>query len=216
MAKEKLPRFSTPEGEFKYPWILTPNTKFNSDGEYQLTLILDGEKAEKLIAKINAVVDEKFNAVYNEASAKVRKNLKKQYPYAPEYIVNEEGEEEETGRTEFKFKRAAKVASKKTGKTYEFRVDVFDKFNRKLAENTQVWSGSTGIVNYSMRDYYIPATGLVGVKLQLNAVQIKTLVQGGGGTADAYGFVAEEYEDYDDNMDDLSPVPFVDDDDAMF
>lgn len=213
MAKEKLPRFSTPEGEMKYPWILTPNTKFNPDGEYQLTLILDGDKADKLIAKINAVVDEKFNAVYNEASAKVRKNLKKQYPYASEYIVNEEGEEEETGRTEFKFKQAVKVTSKKTGKTYELRVDVFDKFNRKLAENTQVWSGSTGIVNYSMRDYYIPATGLVGVKLQLNAVQIKTLVQGGGGTAEAYGFEAEEMddsEDFDAPEDQNSPA--VDDD----
>ena len=189
MAKEKLKRYNAPYGLLKYPWIVKPNTKFNPDGVFQCKLVLPQDKAKGLIELINGATDTYFNEVYNSTKKKDQGKLFKKYPYNAEY----DSEEVETGNIEFKFKCAKRVTTT-DGKEYTFKVNVFDKYNAPIPEDTFIATGSKGIINFSMRNYFVVATGMVGVTLQLNAVQVRELITGGA-TAEAFGFEAEEGEE---------------------
>lgn len=197
MAKEKLPKFNTPLGVLKFPWIQTPSTKFNPDGTYQTSLLLTEEQAAPLIEKLNALTDEWFNTTYNEAKKKDKEKITKKYPYAEEVYEDEDEEEVATGLIEFKFKQNAQVTSKKTGKVHEFHVGVFDKFNKPIPNEKVVYGGSTAIINFSPRPYYMPSTGDCGITLQLNAVQVHSFGVGGS-SASTYGFEASEDDPTDE------------------
>lgn len=192
MAKAKPKKYVSPYGVFKYAWLTKPNTKFKPDGEFQCTLVLSKEEAEPLIQAVNKLTDEVFNDVYNKAKKAVKDKLQKQYPYGPEYRKISEDEEVETGNIEFKFKQSHKVVS--DGKEYIFTPDIFDRYNRIIPEDVIISTGSKGYISYTMRSYYIPATNIVGVTLDLKAAQVKELVQGGA-SAEAYGFAADEGEE---------------------
>ena len=90
-------KLTTPTGVAKYPWLLKPDTKFNADGEYKVTLVLDKEEAEPVIEKIESVLTEHLEELKMSGKKKVKQGP---LPYSDE----EDDEGNPTGNVEFKFK----------------------------------------------------------------------------------------------------------------
>lgn len=204
MTKPKREKFTTAAGTAVYPWLNRPDTK-EFDGKpakpaYKVSLRLGGEAAAALKARIDAKVDEAYDdqvakfkdQIQNGATGKEKgeakkklETLEKAYPYEPAF--DDDGEE--TGETLFKFKQNA-VITRKDGSTFDVKLPLFDSQGRKMSEN--IFGGSTIKVNFSMRTYWMASTNKAGTTLDLNAVQVIELVTSGGGSADAFGFGAEE------------------------
>lgn len=210
--KPKSPTGTTPVGVAVYPRLNQPDTKFNAAGTYSVKLVLSAEDAAPLMEAIEKVADEAYEnakasleAKLEEAKAaekpKVKKKLEKlekgDLPFAPEY--DDEGNE--TGNFVFSFKTNASYVDKKTKKTVQREVTMFDAKGKKLEgkKRPSIWGGSKLSVAYMLSDFYNAATDNAGCSPRLNAVQIVELVSGSGGNAASYGFGAHDggYESED-------------------
>ena len=50
--------FTTAKGVAAFPYLSTPDTKFNEEGEYKVNLILTKEDAQPVITQIDSIYDE--------------------------------------------------------------------------------------------------------------------------------------------------------------
>jgi len=179
MATEKTPNFTTPKGIAKYPWLNTPDTKFNPDGDFKVTIVLGADEAAPIIK----FLDERLEA--SIARAKKENVGKKIREADPPYKTNEE-----TGEVEVTFKMKAKV-NMKNGDSFEQKPAIFDSKLTPL-KNVNVGGGSTIKVNYECFGFYTSMIG-AGVSLRLKAVQVLNLIEfSGGASASAMGFKQEE------------------------
>lgn len=176
-------RLTSPKGIAKYPWLTKPSTKFNTDGVYQVKLLVDPEEAKDFIAEIDKYVDESYKIACEEHKKDIKK-IKKSYPYEME--TDDEGEE--TGKIEIKFKRNATFKDKDTGETVRVTLSFFDSKGKAIEAVKPLFGGSTIRVNCNVSPYYMK--GEAGVTLYINAVQIIKAVLGGDGSS--YGFGNEE------------------------
>src|SRR5574344_2042507 len=110
---EKKTIHTTPKGEAKFCHRVRPSTKFNPEGVYDVTLLLDGQDAADLIAYIDSAIDD--NRAEIQKDPKYKKRLKE---CDPPYKDDLDKDGNETGLTSFKFSMRAQVTSKKTGETY--------------------------------------------------------------------------------------------------
>ena len=177
--KKKVERFVSPKGIASYPYLTNPDTKFNPDGEYKVSLIVAGDDASKAIDFLT----EKHNAAVAQAK---KENAGKRV---------KEGElpciENDDGTVTFKFKMKAKVTPKK-GDPFEQKPALFDAKGKPLTGEPKVGGGSTIKVSYEVVPYYTAIAG-AGISLRLKAVQIIELKEySGGGNAESYGFGEEE------------------------
>ena len=165
-------RITTPAGVAKYPWLLKPDTKWNTEGEYKVTLVLDKEEAEPVISKIERVLEDHIAELKLGSNKKVKQGP---LPYCDE----EDDEGNPTGRTEFKFKTKASIKPK---------IPMFDSRGTPMS-GVNVWGGSKIKVNSLLYPYVAPMGA--GISLKLNAVQVLELVQGSGDT-EGFGFEEED------------------------
>jgi hypothetical protein len=193
--KNKKPSFTTPVGEALYPRLNEPDTKFKDHGEYSVKLILKEEDAQKLIEKLRPLHEEAIKEAEKEFKKlkPAQKKKLKQVSVNDFYEAEYDEEENETGRFIFNFKTAASGISKKTGKKWERKVPVFDSKRKAVnLSKVQIWSGTTMRIAFDVGPYFVNATGMAGITLYLNAVQIIELVNGGQRSAASYGFEEEE------------------------
>lgn len=184
MAKAKNIRLNTPEGVAKFPWLTTPDTRFNEAGEYKVTLVLpaDDEATQKLIEKIEKVY-ETFRKTLKGAKLKRKPDS---LGFEPEYT--DDGDE--TGNILFKFKSKTGYTNK-AGEFVKMNAPkLFDSKLQELPKDTVIWGGSTMIVNFSPSAYDHGKN--LGVTLRLNACQIIQLNNGGEKSAGDYGFGEQE------------------------
>ena len=139
-------------GEANFPHLNTPDTEFNSEGIYQVKLVMDKETAQDDIKIINNVIAEELKKQNQLHPNKTDKFIKAPLPY----------KELEDGRIQFHFKTKFKP------KIVDHNLDDLDK---------NIWGGSIIRVNYKPVGYYVASTGL-GCTLRLVAVQVKKLVEG--------------------------------------
>jgi len=172
--------YTTNTGIAIYPHLTQPDTKFNANGEYKVSLSLTEQEAAPLKKLIE---QEKVKAMAMIPEGKKAKESDD--PYFNE--TDDEGQE--TGRTVFKFKMKAKVQNKQ-GQTIELQPRLFDAQGTIFTPDS-VWGGSKIRVSTDLVPYYVAAVG-AGVSLRLKAVQIIDLKSGGGADASAYGFSATE------------------------
>lgn len=185
MADQKrFEKIVTPKGKAVFPYLTSPDTKFNESGEYKVNLRLPKEDAAELMEKINEKTEEHWNETYNQAKAAAKKKMQKHFPYDDIY---DEETEEPTGDVMFKFRMNAQV-KKKDGTVVDLQPKVFDKYGR--ATTKYVGGGSIIRVNAQLVPYHVAATGHVGISLRLNAVQV--LEFNSGGSAEDFGFEVEE------------------------
>jgi hypothetical protein len=179
MTKAKNPRYTTPAGIAQYPYLTKPDTKFNPDGEYKISLEIPGAAAQDIVT----FLDEQFAA--SVAKAKKENAGKKIKEGDVPYSVDED-----SGKVTVRFKLKAKVTPKQ-GDPFEQRPAIFDAKGKPLME-AKIGGGSKVKVAYELVPYYTAIAG-AGVSLRLKAVQVIDLVEfSGGASADAYGFGEEE------------------------
>lgn len=194
--KQQRKRYVTPTGTAVFPYLTKPDTKFKEEGEYRVKLRMSAADAAPIIELVDAEMavirkDEKLIAAQKKQPK--GKGIPENSPY--KNVVDDNGDE--TGEVEFNFAAAASGVSKKDGKPWTRKIDVFDAKKNKI--KGEVWGGSQIKVAYTIGSYFINAKVGYGVKLYLEAAQVIELVQGGQRNADAYGFGEEEgYEAEDD------------------
>lgn len=188
--KKKAERFVSPKGTASYPYLTKPDTKFNPDGEYKVSLIVAGDAASKAI--------DFLTDLHKAAVAKAKKeNAGKRVKEGDLPFI-----ENDDGTVTFKFKLKAKVTPKK-GDPFEQKPALFDAKGKPLPGDPKVGGGSTIKVSYEVVPYYTAIAG-AGISLRLKAVQIIELKEfSGGGTAESYGFGEEE--GFESSEDDTPP-----------
>ena len=193
--KKKVERFVSPKGIASYPYLTKPDTKFNPEGEYKVSLIVAGDDSSKIIA----LLTEKHKA----AVAQVKKeNAGKRVKEGDLPFI-----ENDDGTVTFKFKLKAKVIPKK-GDPFEQKPALFDAKGKPLTGEPKVGGGSTIKVSYEVVPYYTAIAG-VGVSLRMKAAQIIELKEySGGGNAESYGFCEEE--GFEAGEDDTPPFDTAD------
>lgn len=158
--------------------------RWNAPLRFKAQLVLDGEKAEQLVAEIDAAINAKYEAAEAELSAadlkrmaKEGKKLTRRYPY--QELEDEKGNP--TGEVAFSFTQNVVIKLKdKTEKTR--RIAIYDSAGKPM--QAEVWGGTRASVFYNVRAYYNPATMEAGATLDFSGVQVSELRgPGGGGVA---------------------------------
>lgn len=202
-------KFVAGPGYAVWPYLSSPDDNFPKDNPvptYKTSLVLeDNASTSKLIAKLEAVRDAKFEEHKAELAEKVETatgaqkakakaalaSIAKTPVFEPHY--NDDGSE--TGK--FVIKAKLKVhGSNKAGKEWVNTLPVFDCGSPpKPLVDTAIWGGSKIKISGEIVPYAMSLTGspTVGVSLRLSAVQVIDLVtKGSGASAEAYGFGEEE------------------------
>ena len=197
--KEKPVTLTTPKGIALFPYLNVADTKFDKDGVYKVTLKLASEESGGVIDQIEKVM-EKAQAMAEEAAKAKRKKAKaSDLPYSEE--LDESGEE--TGYILFRAKSKASGVNAK-GTRWERKIPLFDPKGKPI--KVTIKGGSVLKLSLTLIPWVNPKFEY-GVKLQLEAVQVFKLGQGGGErSASGFGFEAEEdAEDLDlgDSAEDL-------------
>lgn len=158
--------FLTPKAEALYPFVTKPSTKFDKDGKYKITLLLDPTSTDHLALR-------KQIRGHLEAAKVELKAAKLNEPWK-ENVRKEDGTK--TGLFEVTFKS-------------DFPPRVFDSVGNKVTGDLNI--GNKSIVKVAYK--WAPYKGFGGgVALYLHAVQIIELVEYAGGEASDYGFAPEE------------------------
>lgn len=193
--RQKLPIHNSPRVVAIFPWITTPDTKFNEGGIYKTDGRTDSDKAApvlKIIETQMAVAKAEAEVKAKENTAKTKKKVtatlhKDGTPHFA--ALNDQGEE--TGDVVFKFRANASFVDKKTGKTIKRTIPLFDAKGKPMPPKA-IFGGSMLIVSYTAAPWVNPSCEY-GVKLRMEAVQVIDLVTSGSKSASGYGF--EEQDD---------------------
>jgi hypothetical protein len=185
--RPKYPQITTPVGVARYPFLLRPNTRFDPDGEYRVTLILSKAEAQALIDTI----DEALKASMEKAIAENPAKVDKIYPAKPPYsgIINEAGEE--TDLVQFNFKSKAKIKPRNGAEPFFIKLAIFDAKGQTISQDVRIGTGTKMKICAELVPYFTDLVG-AGVKLRLKAVQITELVEYTGPTASQFGFGLED------------------------
>lgn len=229
MAYEKKPvaKLTTPPVAFIWPKLTTPDYGSKDypkpEGSYEVRAQFDTSDPvhAAFLAKVQKLQDAAVeNAREEFAALKLdkRKALEKKNPVGDGLDINppwktlyDEETEEETGIVEMKFAMKASGVVKngpRKGKTWNRKPAIFDAAAQPMKNIPDIWGGTIGRIRFEVTEggYFIPGTGLTGIKRDLAAVQIIELKSGSEKSADEYGFGEEDGYVHDD-----SSVPSKDD-----
>ena len=188
MAKYAKKQIVTPRAIAVYPWLNRPDTKFNADGEYKVTLKIAAEEAAPLMKSLDSILEEyKSEAV--KLDAKVAR-----YAVTPPYEAETDDQGNLTGNYLFKFKQKAVVRTN-DGREIKMTVPLFDA--NRTPTSVLVGGGSELKIAASVWPYSMGTTRTIGLSLKPTAVQILSLIAlASSGAASMFeseeGFVAEE------------------------
>ena len=194
--------YTTPKGELLFPHIV--NVDYGTEqypckeGRYRVTLCLFPEEAEKLKAKLATEI-EKAREFAEEKFHNLKPATQKKLG---DIRFNEPGEEEytkdgnPTGRIKFTFKSSA-FFERRDGTTVQRKIPIFDSMAQGVELKEDPGNGTVAKISFSCSPYFVDGTGVGGLTLWLNAVQILKLVNYGARSAQDYGFDAEEDNDGD-------------------
>lgn len=189
MAKKTYPFRITRRCTFSWAHLQEPDRKFQTDGEYNVTCILDAD--DPLLAEIEQIRDDFYPMICEQEGKKITTAKPLPLKQAPLPFKNEEDDEgEETGNVTIRPKAKALVRYNKDGveKTFTFRPTIVDASGTARVKEA-IGSGTQGKVRFEIVPWYTAMLGM-GVTLRLKAVQILDLVAFGGN--DTEGFEKED------------------------
>lgn len=172
--KSRNERFVSPKGRFVYPWLSTPDTKFDSEGTYRLKLAVAATDCADFVE----MLENKFQENLSGNKAKVKKEGNRPFEL-----------DEETNEYLFSFKMKA-VVTPKNGDPWTQRPALFDA-SGQACRDVKVGGGTIGRISFEIIPYANKQLG-AGISLRLKAAQILELVEFGQANAEAYGFEEEE------------------------
>jgi hypothetical protein len=186
--------FTTCKGTFLFPRLNTPETPpfdgYDGPPVYSCILRVKDEEAQPMLNYLEELYQENLAACRKEYGAKT--TVEADRPWEPELDENEN----ETGYMLIRTKRDSEVTRKRDGKTFTFKVHLFDAKGNPT--NVEVGGGTVGKLRLEARGWYFGgkrkgAKGKAGLKLQIHAAQIIDLKQfSSGGDAGSYGFDEED------------------------
>jgi hypothetical protein len=192
MARRKFKDFTksvTPAGKFAFPKLQEPDTKFSPDGEYSVGVELEGVTAETL----KDLIQTAYDAEYKHECAEHGKTLKR-YENMPWAQTLDRDKKPVDGSTTFKLKRKASGIYGKThpkaGQRWEASFPVFSAAGTERVSDP-IWGGSTGRVSFICVPWYTAALGF-GIRLQIEAVKVLSLVTQGDKDPGQFGFEDED------------------------
>jgi len=198
--KPKLPTFVTPKGTARWAYLTKPDTQFNAEGDYKVTLVLpkDDADTEALLSKLKPLHNEAVKQA-KDAFAKNPKNKNKKFDKKINPFFTDETDDngDATGNVLINFKRKAS-GTREDGSSWTAKPDLFDVKGVKLDPSARVFGGSKIKVQFAVKIYDSPAFG-AGISLMLNGVQVIKLVDGER-DAGSYGF-GDESDDEDSDVD---------------
>ena len=177
----KLARVTTPLGSALWPYLNNPDTKFDEDGVYKVTLRLnqDDEESSELISLLQGEADKWYKSMVKE-----KKNPKLKKADLPwNEVIDEDGNP--TGEMDIRFKLKAKIRTK-DDRVIENRVALFDAEGTPFKAEDIIGSGSKVKVCADAWGYIAPIG--CGVTLRIVAVQIIDLKTYEGKSAQDFGF----------------------------
>lgn len=199
--KKKRPTRLSPRGEALFCHIVEPDYGTrdypDEEGSFTLTLRLDAEAAERLLASLKDDIEEAREQTkegFAGLSVATRKKLGKPTFTLPGVTEYDRETEEPTGCTLFRFKTRAFYTSR-TGEKRARHVPVFDSMARPVTLAEEPGYGSQVKVSFTAMPYFVEGQGKGGLTLYLNAVQILRLNAAGQRSAADYGFAADEDEE---------------------
>jgi hypothetical protein len=177
----KRPKMTSPKGTAVWPWLNEPNTQFDDNGVYAVTLRVDAEEAAGFIEKLKAHFKDEYRT---ECDKQKKKQLKiAGMPWSD----HEDDQGNTTGLVDFKFKTKAKYEY--DGKTIDNRVVLVDGHRNPLTAT--VGGGSTIRVGFEPNVWYVASMG-IGMTLRVKMVQVVNLIEySGSGSTDDYDFDIE-------------------------
>ncbi|CAB4139252.1 single-stranded DNA-binding protein [uncultured Caudovirales phage] len=190
---QRLDTITSPRGEFVWPRLTAPDTKFNAAGEYNIgkfRVAADQPDVKALIARIEKLAAETLAEAKKNAKnpAEARKWETKNRPYEMEL----DAEGNETGIVIFKAKMTATGVSVKTGKPWTRKPALFDARGKPIVGDIVIGNGSVGRFCAELMPYAKLATG-ASVSLRLVSAQIiQRKDMGSSKAAGDYGFGAED------------------------
>jgi len=170
------------KGTAKFCHLNEPNKKFNAEfGVWSCDLVVSSEQAEVLKQAIRPLYEEELQKVQDANPGKEIKQAQKPF------------DEQSDGTSLVRIKRKG-GGRRADGTTYTLSSPaLYDSAGKPLPEDVQIWGGSKMNVAFRPNFWYIPALGF-GVSLDLEAVQVIELANGGVSNvaAEAFGFTEEE------------------------
>jgi hypothetical protein len=168
-------KWTTPVGIARWPRLNEPDTAFNADGDFKVTLEFRGAEAKKVMGEVKVFAKAAYTDLCREHGKKTLK--------AAALPAVEEGDV---------VLLKAKLRHRVDGKAGAFtqRVALFDSSGRPLPEGAPViGAGSRMRAAVEVVPYYTALMG-AGITLRLRGVQIVELVEynPGAATAAALGF----------------------------
>jgi len=178
----------SPKGSASWVKVQTPDTKYNAEGVYSMTLTVREDLAEDLCTQLDALTDAIYNKSIKE-NPKLKAKLTKRTPY--EQVLDDEGNE--TGEIEFKFKTKAVITSK-DGSTYPNKVALFDAKAKPITQELKIGNGSLMKVGFEPISYMMQSTKEASVSLRLKSTQLIELIEFGAASpfAEEEGYTFEE------------------------
>ena len=177
----KLERLTTPIGKAVWPYLNNPDTKFDEDGVYKVTLRLDqdDEATSQLVSSLQGQADQWYKSMVKE---KGNPKLKKaDLPWSE--VIDEDGNP--TGEIDIRFKLKAKIRTK-DDRVIENNVALFDAEGTPFKSEDIIGSGSKLKVCADAWGYMAPIG--CGVTLRIVAVQVLDLKTYEGKSAQDFGF----------------------------
>lgn len=167
MSTAKTPYRPSPPGPAVYPWVNKPDTKFapaGSAGVYKTGLVLEGEEAVKFRAKIDADAQAAFDAETEGLTPAQRKQWSLYVPYT----VEEDDEDNPTGRIIFHFKQSASITVEGVAKA--IRIAIFNAADEH--KEIPVFGGDIIRVMHKSRPIKLQSAKKAGVRLDFLKVQV--------------------------------------------
>lgn len=226
--KKSRPSHATPKGAALFAHITEPDygsEKFPIPaGQYSVTLSLSAADSDKLKASLAAELKE-AHAYMEEQFAGMKRISREKHgspSFTPVCTPEYDQSDEPTGNFRWRFKTAAFVENRNTGRKQARTVPIFDSMNQRIRLKEEPGNGSIIRVNFVAAPYFVEGQAMGGLSLYLNAVQVIELRKSGERSAADYGFSEEEGgfsghdEGEEEDMDNIRPVTPSEDDDADF
>jgi hypothetical protein len=200
--RNQYPSVITPKGTVAWASIDEPDFEYKDGGEFHIRVRFDPDDLKEIEAIGQEILDEAFEAMSSELKKEKKGALLKKLHKRD--VIQMETDRETGDETGYAIIRAGKTFrvtpknGKNAGKTFEFTPDVFDARGKKLKKRPRVGSGSEVKISVKLMEYFVAKDGEMGIKFELEAVQIIKLIQGGSRDAASYGFAQEEGDAIED------------------
>jgi hypothetical protein len=200
--RNEYPSVTTPKGTVVWASIDEPDFEYKDGGEFHIRVRFDPDDLAEITAMGQELLDEAYDAMASELKREKKGALLKKL-HKRELPVMEEDRETgaETGYAIIRAGKTFRVTPKNgpnAGKTFEFIPDVFDARGKHLKKRPRIGSGSEVKLRVKLMEYFVAKDGEMGIKFELEAVQVIKLITGGSRDAASYGFAQEEGDSIED------------------